>query len=91
MTKTFCLVATLFVTSVYAEEATAPSTEFLEFLGEWEVTDGQWQDPTLLIEVEVADLKRDDSARIHQQIDEQANEQANEQMIKQVAEEQDHD
>lgn len=33
------------VASVYADEVQAPSLEFLEFMGEWESSDGQWQDP----------------------------------------------
>ena len=44
--------------SAYAQDANTPSTEFLEFLGEWEAQDGQWQDPGELLEIEDADLQK---------------------------------
>lgn len=39
------LLTLLLAATVYADEAQAPSVEFLEFMGEWETSDGQWQDP----------------------------------------------
>lgn len=34
------------VAAAAGEEASAPSMELLEFLGEWEADDGEWIDPT---------------------------------------------
>lgn len=45
MTRVLTLLVVFVVSSVYAEEAQTPSAGFLEFLGEWETSDGQWQDP----------------------------------------------
>ena len=55
------LVTVLFLVgmmSAYAQEVNAPSTEFLEFLGQWETDDGQWQDPIEMLEIEDADLQQ---------------------------------
>ena len=67
MTKTFWLLAILFVSTVYAEDTALPSPEFIEFLGEWEATDGQWQDPTILLDMDVADLEHDDNEQVFEE------------------------
>ena len=45
---------------LFAEEQTvekeSPSMEFLEFLGEWETTDGEWIDPVVLENEEIGKL-----------------------------------
>lgn len=41
-------VALLGVNSVLAEETEVPPLELLEYLGEWEDSEGQWVDPQLL-------------------------------------------
>jgi hypothetical protein len=38
-------------TVVYDDDASMPSMELLEFLGEWETEDGEWLDPILLDEM----------------------------------------
>ena len=38
-------------TVVYDDDASMPSMELLEFLGEWETEDGEWIDPILLDEM----------------------------------------
>ena len=38
-------------TIVYDDDASMPSMELLEFLGEWETEDGEWVDPILLDEM----------------------------------------
>ena len=47
-------------TSLLAEEQTTkqelPSTDFLEFLGEWETEEGEWVDPVALEDDEVGEL-----------------------------------
>lgn len=57
MKRVLIMACCLSISSVYAAEAQAPSVEFLEFMGEWEGTDGQWQDPTQLVDVSDADLR----------------------------------
>lgn len=37
---------------VWADEDTAPSMAFLEFLGEWETDEGEWIDPQILESME---------------------------------------
>ncbi len=41
-----------------SEEDEAPSIELLEFLGEWETSNGEWLDPSLLEDEDVANLLR---------------------------------
>ena len=55
--RRLCLIlAVLTSSSLYAEQASAPDVEFLEFLGEWQTKDGQWQDPIELMEMQEANL-----------------------------------
>jgi len=35
-----------------AADEPAPTTDFIEFLGEWQTTDGQWVDPNTLDDVD---------------------------------------
>ena len=52
-------VMTLFSTALYSEDhesADVPSIDFLEFLGEWETSDGEWVDPNELNDEVYAEL-----------------------------------
>jgi hypothetical protein len=44
-----------------ADEAQTPSLEFLEYLGEWESSDGQWQDPIEFSTIDVTELQNAES------------------------------
>jgi len=47
---------------VYAENETADDTstiDFIEFLGDWETTDGEWVDPNELVMDDAEDAKPD--------------------------------
>ena len=70
-----CFLATVFASyNLNAEEI---NVEFLEFIGEWQASDGQWQDPEELMLLDDSDLQKLDSQQIDsQQIDSQ--EQSNE-------------
>lgn len=55
----------LFMVSVYsisaaAEDDSVPPMELLEFLADWETTDGQWVDPLELEELSVPPLQARD-------------------------------
>ena len=43
--QAFGIVMMLFGGGVQANEDELPSSEFLEFLGQWETTQGEWVDP----------------------------------------------
>jgi len=60
MKRIMLMVCCLGVSTVYAAEAEAPSMELLEFMGEWEGSDGQWQDPMQLVDVDDADFTPSD-------------------------------
>lgn len=53
--------------SLVADAAETPSLELLEFLGNWETTDGEWLDPLLLLEEIEAEAE---TAQIEDQHDE---------------------
>ena len=72
MKKVVCLYLLMGAATVYAEEAQAPSMEFLEFMGEWETSDGQWQDPIELSKMDDAELQQSDSKTVSE---EQGNDQ----------------
>jgi len=43
---------------VYAEDVEKPSMDILEFIGEWESKDGQWQDPMQFKDMDETDLQQ---------------------------------
>lgn len=45
----------------YAEETQTPSLDFLEYLGEWESSDGQWQDPIEFSTIDETELQKAES------------------------------
>ena len=45
---------------VYDDDASMPSMELLEFLGEWETEDGEWIDPILLDAMLVSEQESSD-------------------------------
>lgn len=47
-------------TRVYDDDASLPSMELLEFLGEWESEDGEWIDPLLLDEMPIPERESSD-------------------------------
>ncbi len=52
-------VMTLFPAALYSEDresAEVPSIDFLEFLGEWQTSDGEWIDPNELNDEVYAEL-----------------------------------
>ena len=51
------LLVLLPLAALAADEAEQPSLELLEFLGTWETKDGQWVDPTQLLEATEADTQ----------------------------------
>jgi hypothetical protein len=63
-----CSVAAIVsASSLYAEEVSAPNAEFLEFLGEWQTSDGQWQDPTDLLFIDESDLQNANEQPVEEQ------------------------
>lgn len=62
MRRMLLMLGCLAVTAAYAEEVEPPSMEFLEFMGEWEGTDGQWQDPMQLVDMDDAALQQPQTA-----------------------------
>jgi hypothetical protein len=58
MIRILVVLCCLGVSAVYAEETQKPSMEFLEFIGEWEDKDGQWQDPMQFKDMDDAELQK---------------------------------
>lgn len=67
MLRLLILLVTLSATLAYAEEAQAPSLDFLEFMGEWETTDGQWQDPIEFSAIDETELQQDDGKPVSEE------------------------
>ncbi|MBL1278171.1 MAG: hypothetical protein COB30_019005 [Ectothiorhodospiraceae bacterium] len=51
------------VTALTAETAASPSLELLEFLGDWESKEGEWQDPLELMNA--LDALEDDAQKVN--------------------------
>ena len=58
-----CILLLFLISPLYAEEltsdeqqATMPSIEFLEFLGEWETEQGEWMDLEILEDNEIGKI-----------------------------------
>lgn len=51
------ILLTLLGNNVHADENKPPSMEFLEFLGEWESSDGQWMDPLTINELQENEMQ----------------------------------
>ncbi len=55
---TLMMLAIILISITARAEADAPDTELLEFLADWETTDGQWVDPSSLDDASSESIKR---------------------------------